>query len=282
MSWSARVFSLALFSLSAPALAQSPEVPQPSPKAKVEQRVGVTDVSLEYSSPGVKARKIWGALVPYDKAWRSGANQPTRLKVSTEFSFGGKPVPAGTYALYTVPGAKEWAVVLSSSTEGWGPTGLDPKHDVVRVTVKPEAAPLRERLAYAFVNTTDESTRLDLEWEKVRVSVPITVDTKRLVLANVDKAVDDAWRPHFVSARYLLDSGGDLDRALSLIDASIAIKGTWWNQWVKAQVLGKKGRSADAVAAAEKAASLGQGDAIYEAAFKAEVDKAVADWKKKS
>jgi hypothetical protein len=261
---------------------QSPELPAPSPKAKVEQRVGLTDFVVEYSSPGVKGRKIWGEVVPWDKPWRSGANAATKLVASKDFKFGDKAVPAGSYSFYTVPAAKGgWQVVLNSAADIWG-TQLDASKDVARLTLKPENAPLRERLAYIFSNTTDEGTRLDLEWEKVRVSIPITVDTKTQAMANIDKTLDEAWRPHMASARWLLENNGDLARALTLADQSIAIKPVWWNNWIRAQILQKQGKSADALAAVELVQKLGVGDRVYEGFFKTEVEKAVGDWKRKS
>jgi hypothetical protein len=262
------------------ARAQSLELPQPSPKAKVEQRVGLTDFTLDYSSPGVKGRKIWGGLVPLDQPWRAGANAATKLIANKDFTFGGKPVKAGSYAFYAIPGKTSWTLILNSSSENWGTNGYDTAKDVARVTVKPEVAPMRERLAFIFSNTTDDATRLDLEWEKLRVSVPIQVDTKTQSLANIDKAVDEAWRPHFLAARYHLDNNGDLDKALTLIDSSIGIKPTWWNNWIKAQLLAKKGKSAEAVASAEKAQELGKGDRVYEGFFKEEVEKTIGTWKK--
>lgn len=266
---------------SSTALAQSAlELPQPSPKAKVEQRVGLTDFVLDYSSPGVKNRKIWGGLVPLDTPWRAGANAATKLTVSKDFTFAGKAVKAGSYAFYAIPGKTTWTVILNSSSEAWGTNGYDQTKDVARVTVKPEAAPMRERLTYIFSNTSDDATRLDLEWEKLRVSIPIQVDTKTQAQANIDKALDEAWRPHFLAARYALDTNGDLDKALTQIDGSIGIKATWWNNWIKAQILAKKGKSADAVATAEKAQELGKGDRVFEGFFKDEVAKTVAEWKK--
>lgn len=271
-----------LSAIASPTLAQTgPELPQPSPKARVEQRVGLTDISVDYSSPGVKGRKIWGELVPYDRPWRTGANAATKLTVSRNFSFGGKPVPAGSYALYTIPGKTMWTVVLNSSTDAWGNDGYDAKKDVLRVTIKPEASPVRERLTFLFSNTTESATRLDLEWERLRVAIPIQVDTKSQALANIEKSLDDAWRAHFAAARYLLDNGGDVDKALNYIAQSIAIKATWWNQWVHAQLLAKKKNLADAVAAAEKALQLGAGDRVFEGFFKADVNKNLAAWKKK-
>lgn len=265
--------------LAAPAVAQSLEVPAPSPKAKVEQRVGLTDFSLEYSSPGVKGRSIWGGLVPYDAVWRTGANAPTKLTASKDFTFGDTTVPAGTYAVLTIPNAGSWVVILNKNTLS-GTDAYDTKDDVARVTVKPESTAARERMTFLFSETTDESTRLDLEWAALRVSVPLKVDTKTQVKAAIDKAVGDAWRPHYQAGRYLFENGGDLDTAIRYLDQSIAVKPTWWNHWFHAQALAKKGRAADAVASAEKAQQLGKGDNTFENFFKEDVQKAVDGWKK--
>ncbi|HVQ34386.1 MAG TPA: DUF2911 domain-containing protein [Candidatus Bathyarchaeia archaeon] len=272
--------SLAAALLTTGAYAQTAEIPAPSPKAKVDQRVGLTDFSVDYSSPGVKGRKIWGALVPLGEMWRTGANAPTKLTASKDFTFGDKAVPAGTYVLLTIPGASSWTVLLNKNLGVQGTNGYDPKDDVARVDVTPSSAGPRERLTFLFSDTSDEATRLDLEWESLRVSVPIKVDTKAQVRAGIDKSLADAWRPHFAAGRYLYDSGGDLDTALQYLDTSIAIQPTWWNNWIKAQVLAKKGRSADAIAAAQKAQDLGKNDETFQNNFKANVDKAIADWKK--
>jgi hypothetical protein len=269
----------ALF-LSTAAEAQTPEVPQPSPKARVDQRVGVTDFSIEYSSPGVKGRKIWGEVVKYDEPWRTGANAATKLTVSRDFTFGDKTVPAGSYSVFTIPTKASWTVILNSDVAA-SPSSYDTKKDVARLTVKPASVALRERLGFFFVDTTDESTRIDLEWEKLRISVPVKVDTNTFVAAAIDKSLSEAWRPHFVAARHLLESNGDLDKALGYVDSSIGIQPTWWNNWVKGQILAKKGKGADAVAAAEKAMELGKGDTVFENFFKAEVTKQIGDWKKK-
>lgn len=273
--------SLLLTLATGAAAQQSPELPQPSPKAKVEQRVGVTDLAVEYSSPGVKGRQIWGGLLPYDVPWRTGANAPTRLTVSKDFTFVGKAVPAGSYALYTIPGKASFTVILSNSTEGWG-GGYPANTEVARVTVKPvKLVKPRERLSFIFSETTDAATRLDLEWERLRLSMPIELETSKHALANIEKAVDDAWRPHFAGARYLLENNGDLTKALAYADASIAIKATWWNHWVRAQILAKQGKTADAIAAAAKTEELGKGDRVFEGFFKADLSKLVEGWKKK-
>lgn len=276
MRLSSLVLCTAAFTATA---ATAQDLSQPSPKSRVEQRVGVTDFVVDYSSPGVKGRVIWGELVPWDKPWRSGANASTKLIASTEFGFGGKTVPAGTYAVYTIPGKTSWTVILASNHET---NQYDAKKEVARTTAKPETIPARERLTYIFSDSGDEGTRLDLEWEKVRISVPLKVDTKALVAKNIEKAVDEAWRPHFNSARWLLDNNGDLTKALAYADTSIAIKQHWWNNWVRAQILAKQGKGSDAAAAGEKAMALGKGDRVYEEFFKEQIAKSVADWKKKA
>lgn len=263
----------------APALAQSaPELPDASPRARVEQRVGVTDFAVDYASPGVKGRTIWGGLVPWNELWRTGANAATRFEASRDFTFGGVAVPAGTYALYTIPGEKEWTVILNTKAEASGTRDYDEALDVARIRVTPQKAGARERMTFFFSDTTDDTSRLDLEWAELRVSVPLAVETKKHALASIDATLAEAWRPHFAAARYLLQTGGDLDTALGYADTSIAVKPTWWNTWVRAQILGKLGRNADAVAGARQAQELGKGDPIFEGFFAASVNEAIAGW----
>lgn len=279
MSVSKLVACLAVF-ISAVAFAQpAPVVPAPSPAARADATVGLTNFSIEYSSPGVKGRKVWGTVVPMDKVWRAGANAPTKLTASREFTFGGKKVPAGSYSLLMIPGKANWSVMLSSDP-GANQNSYDTKKEVARASVKPETMPSsRERLTYIFSDATDDSVKLDLEWEKTRIRIPISVDTKTHVQAAIDASINDAWRPHFTAARYLLDSNGDMNKALEYADASIAIKPTWWNNWIRAQILAKTGKKADAVAAAEKAKTLGKGDNVYENFFAPQIDAAMKGWK---
>jgi hypothetical protein len=265
--------------LAAVAAAQgAPDLPAASPKARVEQRVGLTDFSIEYSSPGVKGREIWGGLVPYDELWRTGANRSTKLEASRDFTFAGKKVPAGSYSLFTIPGKKEWTVILNGETDLAGTRGYDETKDVARVVVVPESTPMRERMTFLFSDTTDDGTRLDLEWAGLRVSIPLGVATTQQVRANIDGAIAEAWRPHFASARYLFETGGDLDKAREYIETSVDIKPTWWNTWWKAQILAKQGKTKEAVVSAMEAQKLGSGDNIYEGFFAEQVKTSIAEW----
>lgn len=263
------------------ASAQQLELPAASPLATVQQRVGITDISVEYSSPGVKGRKIWGGLVPYDKPWRTGANAATKVTFSRDVIFGGKPVPAGTYSLVTLPTAKGWTAILSREL-GFFAAGkpYDPAFDVVRVPAKTTAIPHRERLTFVFSNTTDDTTSLDMEWEKLRVSVPIKVDTKAHVQASIEGALSGSWRPHINAARYLLESTTDYATALKYADTSIAIQSTWFNNWIKAEILAKTGNYTEALKHAQVAFDLGKDDPNF--FFRPAVEKALKEWPAKA
>lgn len=256
------------------------ELPAPSPAAKVMQRVGLTDITVEYSSPAVKGRKIWGALVPFDKPWRTGANAPTKITFSRDATFGGQAVPAGTYTIVTWPTAKGWTVGLSKDLTQGGGKPWEEKDQVAKVAAKTSAIPMRERMTFLFADTKDDATSLDLEWEKLRVSVPITVDTKAHALASVKQNVDGAWRAHANTARWLAESTKDYDAALKYADTSIQMSPQWFNTWVKADILAKKGDVQQALTLGQQAYDMGMKD---EKAFflKADVEKALADWKKK-
>jgi hypothetical protein len=273
--------ALLLVAMFVPALASAQpalELPALSPKAKVEQRVGVTDLAIEYSSPGVKGRKIWGELVPYGKVWRAGANQATKLTASRDFKLGTTVVKAGTYSVFAIPTKTTWTVSLNSDLTA-GQNNHDPKKDVAKLTITPtRLAEPRERLTFVFSNTADDRTALDLEWERVRVRIPLTIDTKGHVNAAIESATKEAWRPHFNAANYLNESG-ETDRALGLVAKSIAIDSTWRNEWLHARLLFKKGKKVEAKAAAARAQKLGAGDTTYEQFFKADIIKTVAGWK---
>lgn len=260
---------------STPALAQL-ELPVLSPLAKVSQRVGLTDVSLEYSSPGVRGRKIWGGLVPHDKLWRTGANAATKITFSRDVTFGGKAVPAGTYSVLTIPGKQAWTVILNKNPAAT--TGsYRREEDAARLEVKPAAAPMRERMTFLFSNTTDDATSLDLEWERLRVSAPIKVATADHVHANIKQAAQGDWRVYASAARYMLERK-DLDTGLKYVDQSLAIREEWFNVWIKAQLVAAKGNYKEAYPLAERAYELGKRSPMF--FYEGDVKKALADWKK--
>ncbi len=266
--------------LAAPAFADL-ELPAPSPAAKVAQRVGITDVSLEYSSPAVDGRKIFGTLVPWDKAWRTGANSPTKITFSREVNFGGKDVAAGTYAIVTIPGEKGWSIILNKDlTINTADHTYDPKDELVRVRATTSAIPLRERMLFVFGNTKDDETSLDLEWEKLKVSVSIKVATGTHVAASIKTTLDAAWRPYAYTARYLAEKKQDYAAATDAIDKSLALRAMWFNNWIKADILHRQGKHEDALKFAAIAKELGDKD-LPGFFYKDQVEKALKEWPKK-
>ena len=269
---------LAVFALApCSALAQL-QLPRPSPAGKVSQTVGLTEISVEYSSPAVKGRKVWGALVPYAEVWRTGANQTTKITFSKDVTIGSTSVPAGSYAFFAIPTANEWTLILNKDFNQGGSANYKQELDVVRVQVQPKAILQRERLAYVVSDFTDDSASVDLEWEKVRVSLPVKLGTQAQSLANIKAMTEGAWGPYNTAARYMLESTRDFDAGLQLVDKSLAVKEHWYNLWTKAQLLAAKGKYKEAMTYAQKAKQLGekspQGFPMAD-----DVNKALKAWK---
>jgi hypothetical protein len=222
--------------------------------------VGITDIEIVYSRPGVKGREIFGGLVSYGDVWRTGANFPTKLSFSTDVRFGGKDVPAGTYALFTVPGKKEWEVILTRNTELWGSFGYDRKDDFVVLKVTPGvmATPV-ETFLIDINDIRDGSATLNLIWETTIVTVPIEVEFVDQVMANIEAvmATEGGQKPYFESAAFYLEHGQDLGKANEWINA--AIEGNpegYWIYLVKARIEAKRGNKAAAIAASERSLEL--------------------------
>jgi hypothetical protein len=146
-----------------------------SPKAEVMQVVGFTEVQINYSRPGVKGRKVWGELVPYNKVWRAGANEATTIRFSTNVEIEGKKLPAGTYSLFTIPNKDEWTLIFNKTAEQWGAFEYNESEDALRVNVKPEMGESQEWLAYTITKASDKSAVVKLEWEKLKVPFKVTV-----------------------------------------------------------------------------------------------------------
>ena len=229
------------------AVAQLPplDVPQASPAASVSQTVGLTEIKIDYHRPAVNKREVWGKLVPYGQVWRAGANENTTIQFSSPVTVGGKTVPAGTYGLHTMPGEKDWSVMLSSTSTAWGSFSYDEKEDVVRFSVTPKPADFEERLEYRFENPTDNSADVVLQWEKLQISFPITVDTNAVVLDSLKKQLRGlprfGWQAWNQAAQWSLQHDVDLDQGLKWADQSIQTQQTFGNLRTKAAILEKKG-----------------------------------------
>ena len=234
------------------------ELPQPSPKAEVEQRVGLTDIEIEYSSPGVKGRKIFGGLVPYDKMWRTGANKATTIEFSKPVMIKGEKVPAGTYSLFTVPGTSKWTVILNTKTELWGTDGYKKKHDQLRFEVEPkDLGEKRERMTFLISDFSPEGGRIDLEWAQTRVSFRFETKTDEHAMANIDKTLSEVPGRYANSARYALRAEKHYEKALGWANTSIDLQPGWYNTWIKGELLIRMNRHKEALETMKRSKKLG-------------------------
>src|SRR5690606_34450289 len=168
------------------------QTPQPSPFSKVEQKVGLTDVTLEYSRPGVKGRKIFGGLESYDKIWRTGANKNTIITFSDPVTIEGKQLAAGSYAIFTKPGKENWEVYFYSDTNNWGvPQEWDNNKVAASVTVQAHEAPFNVETFTIDINSiTNSGAAIEFIWETTYLAVPFEVPTDNKVLASINDTLN--------------------------------------------------------------------------------------------
>ena len=305
-SWSLPAV-LCVLCFAAAASAQIP-TPRPSQKASVMQRIGVTDVTITYSRPGVKGRKIWGdplpgqtdvkgeatlddqnarpkeaVIVPWGHVWRTGANEATTFVVTDDVLINGQKLPAGSYSLHTIPNKDEWTIVFNGTANQWGSFNYDPAKDTLRVKAKPQwLESSQEWLSYSFDPVTADSAQVNIRWEKINVPFTVKVpDVAAVTMAKVKAAVAEAkpddWRTPMQAGVYLLnnDSTADDEQGFAWLDQSIKVKETFQNLANKANALYKLGKKQEALALAEQAIQRGKADKVDTSSF----EKRVADMK---
>ncbi len=275
----ALVALLAAASHSAAAQAPGPQLPRPSPNASVSQTIGVTEVTVRYSRPGVKGRVIWGKVVPYGEVWRTGANENTTIRFSTPVRIDGKELPAGIYGLQTLPGADDWIVILSKDADEWGAFSYKPEHDALRFHVKPAtAAEPQEWMGFEFRNLSDTSAVLALRWEKLEVAWKIEADTPRLLV----EAARTGQRWQDAAAAWCVQAGACLPEAGRWIDSSIALEPTFSNLRVKARLLARQNDYKGAVAAGERALTAAHAAKQPPPPVQlSDLEAQIAEWKRK-
>jgi hypothetical protein len=284
-------------------------LPRPSQKSSVMQTVGVTDIAITYSRPGVKGRKIWGdppagaatgtatlddgraraadaPIVPYGHVWRTGANEATLFEVSDNVLINGQPLPAGRYSLHTIPAKDEWTIIFNKDDGQWGSFTYDEKKDALRVKAKPEmVADTQEWLAFGIDPVGENAARVNIRWEKL--TVPFTVEVKDVNVLAVAKAraavasaKPDDWQLPLQAASYLLQNKLDLAEAMRWTEQSIKARETFNNLNLKARILAIQGKTAEAVVTGEKALQVGKA-ANANAQALASFEKLVGEWKTK-
>jgi hypothetical protein len=266
-----------IFIFSFLAFGQQLKTPRPSPDATVTQMIGVTEVKIDYSSPAVKGRKIWGELVPFGEIWRTGANEVTSITFSDPVKINGKELPAGTYGIHTIPGENELEFIFSKDTKVDGSSNFDKEKEVLRVKAKPEEHHFMERMTFLFTDVTDNSANVNLLWDKLKVSFKVETNTQDLFLSKAREQL--SWSPTFQAAQYCLTSNTNLEEALRWAEASCLISEVYWNTRVKAQLQHKLGMESEAISTMEKAIALGS--KMEDAPFDYDnMKKMLEDWKK--
>jgi len=236
------------------------DLPRQSQHAVIEQRIGITDITINYHRPLVAGRKIWGGLVPYGDMWRSGANENTTITFTDPVTIEGKALDRGTYGLHMIPGADTWVLIFSKNSTSWGSFTYDKAEDALRVDVKPRAAEMHEALTYDFDEVKPDSTVVVMEWEKIAVPFKVGVDVHDIVQASLKTQLRGLTQYTWISwddaANYLLAEKVDLPDALTYSNKSIENEDRYDNELTKSKVLTAMGRKDDAAVAEKRALEL--------------------------
>lgn len=240
------------------------ETPQPSPSAKLVQTVGLTEVTVEYSRPSMKGRKIFGGLVPFDQVWRTGANANTKITFSDDVTIGGTAVKAGTYAIFTKPTAKNWEVVLYNYADISGtPKTWDDSKVIAKAVAPVNMMPYKtESFTIAIENLSNGGADLAFSWDKTYVIVPFAVPTDAKTIASIEKVMAGASAgDYFSSARYFLEEGKDMNKAKMWIDKAIDMtkeNPRFWYLRQQSLIYAKMGEKAEAIKIAKQSMALAQ------------------------
>jgi hypothetical protein len=235
------------------------EFPVASPAATLKQRVGLTDIEIAYSRPGIKDRVIFGGLVPYDQVWRTGANSATRITFSTPVKLQGLSLEAGVYELFTIPGKEEWTIILQKAAKQWGAYQYKPENDLARVKARPVAlAEPVETFTIGLNDLRDESATLNFVWEKTRVPVKIEVDVEGKVVPQIEAAMAaPGKKPYGQAAMFYIAHDLDLKKAVGWLDTAIAEQpNAYYLVYHKARALAKMGDKEGAIATARQSIAM--------------------------
>jgi len=230
--------------------------PQPSPKCVLNQMVGLTDVEIEYSRPGLKGRNIFGDLVPFGKVWRTGANSNSTISFSEDVVIDGKTLKKGKYALFTLPKVESWEVIFYSKTDNWGtPEDWNEADVALRASVVPQMLNKNvENLTIDINNLDNNYGYLNISWEKTFVSLKFEVPTQKMAMASIEKIMaGPSAGDYFSAAQFYLQSNGDMNKALSYVNKALELnKATpYWYTKLKSLIQAKLGEKKGAIETAK-------------------------------
>ncbi|MGF1923146.1 MAG: DUF2911 domain-containing protein [Bacteroidia bacterium] len=214
--------------------AQGVKMPAASSGQTIIQDFGLGKITVVYSRPNMKGRKIFGALEPYGKVWRTGANSATLIKFTEDVTVEGKNIPAGEYGLFTIPNKTEWTVILSKTSKTWGAYTYSEADDFARFTVKPmKIKQALETFTIQFADVKPTSAQLHLMWENTAVAINLTTSIDAKVMASIEAAMKSDRKPYFQAAQYYFENGKDLNTALSWMNEAEKAdpKAPWVKLW---------------------------------------------------
>lgn len=233
------------------------DLPRASQHAMVIQRIGITDIRVNYHRPLANGRQIWGKVVPYGQVWRAGANENTTITFSDPVTIEGQPLDKGAYGLHMIPGENQWTVIFSKTSTAWGSFSYKQDEDALRVNVKPQPADAYNALTYDFDNVKPDSAVVTMRWDKVAVPFKVEIKVNDLVTASIHRQLHGLnqyyWEVWDDAAGYLLANKIDLDEALKDEDQSIQTEERYDNLMNKSKILEAMGRKQDAEAFRTKA-----------------------------
>ena len=239
--------------------AQVPRIPEASSTQTIIQDFGLGKITVTYSRPNVKDRKIFGSIIPYGEVWRTGANAATTITFTERVVIEGNPVPAGTYSLFSIPEKNEWTIILNKTVKQWGAYSYKQADDFLRFKIKPiHVSEKRETLTMAFANSNTKSTDLYLVWDHTAAAIHMETDDDAKITANIEELMKGDRKPYYFNAiQYYYENNKDVDKALGWVAEAEKIdpKGPWYKLW-ESRLLLKKGNKAGAVAAAQAGLQL--------------------------
>jgi len=240
--------------------AQEARIPGASTKQTIAQDFGLGKITITYSRPNVKGRKIFGGLQPYGEVWRTGANEATIINFSENVIIEGNKVPAGEYSFFTIPGTDEWTIILNKTVHQWGAYSYKQADDVLRFKVKSKSVnEKRETFTMQFNNTTTQATDLRMVWDRTAVAIHFNTDDDAQVMANIDILMKGHKKPYFDAIQYYYENNKDMNKELAWVKEAEGTdpKGPWFKLW-EARIRLKMGDKQGAITAAQEGIKLAQ------------------------
>lgn len=234
--------------------------PRGSQTSSITQRIGITDMTINYSSPRVNERQIWGTLIPYDQVWRAGANENTTFTVSHDVKIEGKDLAAGSYGVHILPSKDKATIIFSNNTSSWGSFSYNESEDALRVDVTPEAIDHTEWLTFEVLDKGTDFATIGLSWEKQTIPFKVEVDVHNIVISNFKDELRGVegffWQASNQAAGYCLNNNVELEQGLAWADQAISIQENFNTLSTKAGILEKLGKTADSKSIMDKAIAL--------------------------